>query len=213
MGALETNTTLIYGIHVRESATDGSDFSNAAADYRVLFLGEDGFLHVKDSAGSVTDPYDTTGGGGNPVVYDLERYTAGDISVSSTSAGADVSGVSDVVVAAATGDVVMIGLNCRSETTTANSLRFDVKCITGSTENYVSSLTTTPSGQGISGWFWPASHSSVASGEVLYVVQAADISGGNLTLSLRAWMSGATTTTIAADSDAPLLFWVRNLGQ
>jgi hypothetical protein len=57
MGALETNTTLIYGVHVRESANDGSDFSNAAADYRVLFLGEDGYLHVKDSAGSVTSPY------------------------------------------------------------------------------------------------------------------------------------------------------------
>lgn len=62
MGAPEANTTNIYGIHLRESADDGSDFSNAATDYRVLFLGEDGFLHVKDSAGSVTDPYDTTGG-------------------------------------------------------------------------------------------------------------------------------------------------------
>lgn len=54
MGALETNTTLIYGVHLRESANDGSDFSNAAADYRVLFLGEDGQLHVKDSSGTVT---------------------------------------------------------------------------------------------------------------------------------------------------------------
>ena len=54
MGALEENTTNIYGIHLRESANDGSDFSNGAADYRVLFLGEDGQLHVKDSAGTVT---------------------------------------------------------------------------------------------------------------------------------------------------------------
>lgn len=61
MGALETNTTLIYGIHLRESADDGSDFSNAAADYRVLFLGEDGFLHVKDSSGTVTDAYENSG--------------------------------------------------------------------------------------------------------------------------------------------------------
>jgi len=62
MGTLETNTTLIYGVHVRESANDGSDFTNAAADYRILFLGEDGLLHVKDSSGTVTSPY--TGGGG-----------------------------------------------------------------------------------------------------------------------------------------------------
>jgi hypothetical protein len=55
MGAPEVNTTLIYGIHLRESANDGSDFSNAASDYRVLYLGEDGQLHVKDSAGSIAD--------------------------------------------------------------------------------------------------------------------------------------------------------------
>ena len=40
---------------VQEAATDGSDFGNPAADYRRLFLGEDGALHLKDSAGAVTD--------------------------------------------------------------------------------------------------------------------------------------------------------------
>ena len=45
----------LFGINVRESANDGSDFSNPDTDYRVLFLGEDGQLHVKDSAGTVTD--------------------------------------------------------------------------------------------------------------------------------------------------------------
>jgi hypothetical protein len=39
---------------VQEAADDGSDFSNPDADYRVLFLGEDGALHLKDSAGTVT---------------------------------------------------------------------------------------------------------------------------------------------------------------
>lgn len=45
----------IYGIQLRESANDGSDFSNGDTDYRVVFLGEDGALHAKDSAGTVTD--------------------------------------------------------------------------------------------------------------------------------------------------------------
>ena len=62
MGVPEANTTLIYGVHVRESANDGSDFTNAAADYRILFLGEDGLLHVKDSSGTVTSPYSSSGG-------------------------------------------------------------------------------------------------------------------------------------------------------
>lgn len=44
----------IYGIQLRESANDGSDFSNGDTDYRVVFLGEDGLLHAKDSAGTVT---------------------------------------------------------------------------------------------------------------------------------------------------------------
>jgi hypothetical protein len=45
---------LTYGLTIRESATDGSDFSNPATDYRRLFLGEDGALHLRDSAGNVT---------------------------------------------------------------------------------------------------------------------------------------------------------------
>lgn len=45
----------LFGMTIRESATDGSDFTNPDADYRRLFLGEDGALHLKDSAGSVTD--------------------------------------------------------------------------------------------------------------------------------------------------------------
>jgi len=52
--------TNLFGMTIRESATDGSDFTNPDADYRRLFLGEDGLLHVKDSAGTVSDPY--TGG-------------------------------------------------------------------------------------------------------------------------------------------------------
>jgi hypothetical protein len=39
---------------MQEVATDGSDTSNPDADYRRLFLGEDGALHLKDSAGAVT---------------------------------------------------------------------------------------------------------------------------------------------------------------
>ena len=52
MGAIENEK--VYGLTLRESADDGSDFGNPDADYRRLFLGEDGQLHVKDSAGSVT---------------------------------------------------------------------------------------------------------------------------------------------------------------
>ena len=44
----------LFGITLRESANDGSDFTNPDADYRRVFLGEDGELHKRDSAGAVT---------------------------------------------------------------------------------------------------------------------------------------------------------------
>lgn len=209
MGSLEQNTTLVYGVHIRESANDGSDFSNGATDYRVLFLGEDGLLHVKDSAGVVTEPW--TSGSGNPVVYDIETYTGGDISVTSTTPGDDIANPPDVVVAAATGDVLMIGVSVKRNDADADTLRLDVKFITGATENYLSSGTTTPASLGVAGWFIN-SGSAKASGEILYVVQAADISGGNVTCSIRSWVS-ATGPVLQASSTSPFKFWVRNLGQ
>src|SRR5690349_20220456 len=57
----------IFGIKIRESANDGSDFTSPDADYRMLFLGEDGQLHVKDSAGAVTDIGGTAAGAAYPL--------------------------------------------------------------------------------------------------------------------------------------------------
>lgn len=68
---------LTYGLTVRESADDGSDFPNPAADYRRLFLGEDGNLHLKDSAGTVT----AVGGAGGSVATDTIWDAAGDLAV------------------------------------------------------------------------------------------------------------------------------------
>lgn len=53
MAAIENEK--IYGLKIRESANDGSDFGTPDADYRYLFLGEDGHLHAKDAAAAVTD--------------------------------------------------------------------------------------------------------------------------------------------------------------
>lgn len=50
---------------VQEIANDGSDIAvHPDADYRRLFLGEDGDLHLMDSAGTVTTPNDS--GGSSP---------------------------------------------------------------------------------------------------------------------------------------------------
>lgn len=67
MGAPENEH--IFGVQIRESANDGSDFSNADSDYLIAFLGEDKLWHVKDSAGTVTDPFDSGGGAPDDAQY------------------------------------------------------------------------------------------------------------------------------------------------
>jgi hypothetical protein len=73
---------------VRESANDGSDFSNPSADYRVLFVGEDGDLHLKDSAGTVTDFPEGGGAGstsGIAVLRHVYQRSSADYTTTSTS--------------------------------------------------------------------------------------------------------------------------------
>jgi hypothetical protein len=63
MATLDTAET--PSITLEEVANDGSDLTNPNADHRRLFLGEDGALHLKDSAGSVT----AIGGGSASLTY------------------------------------------------------------------------------------------------------------------------------------------------
>lgn len=193
---------------------EGSAPSTPASTKWRLYFKTDG-VYVIDDAGTETGPLAEApgGGGGNPVVYDIERRTAGDLAITSTSAGNAVGTVGDLVVAAATGDLLMVGLSSRVTDTDGQSMRLDMKFITGATENFVSSLTTSAATTGISQWFCEGGREHAIGGEIPYVVQAADISGGNVTLRLCAWLSGAGSRPLAAQSAAPLVFWVRNLGQ
>lgn len=77
---------LAPGITIRESANDGSDFTNPTADYRRLFLGEDGLLHVKDSSGTVTDPYTS---GGSVTVATGGAVLGGDVTMTTPNTGYD----------------------------------------------------------------------------------------------------------------------------
>lgn len=98
MGAIEDHN--IYGLTVRESATDGSDFTNAPADYRRLFLGEDGLLHLKDSAGTVTNI------GSGDITTDPAWAAKGDLIVGTGNDTAAVltAGTNDYLLSAASGE-------------------------------------------------------------------------------------------------------------
>ena len=63
-------------ILVEEVATDGSATGTPSADFRRLFLGEDGALHLKDSSGTVTAI-----GAGGAVASDAIWDAKGDIAV------------------------------------------------------------------------------------------------------------------------------------
>jgi hypothetical protein len=68
------NDILIPSLTLEEIASDGSTLTNPAADYRRLFLGEDGLLHLRDSAGTVTTP-----SGGTTIATDTIWNAAGDL--------------------------------------------------------------------------------------------------------------------------------------
>ena len=163
---------------------------------------------------SAIDHTGLPGVGGAAVAYDLERYTGGTISVTSTTDGAALSGPGSLVVAAASGDLLDIRVSMLTSSAGSGAdLRIDVATIvSASPVNYVSSLSGTPDTVGVAGWFVPASTRLPITGSVLYVAQAGDISGGNVTLGLRAWCSAVSGRGILASSP-DLLFQVINPGQ
>ena len=50
------NNAEVTSLDLEEVLSDGSTLSNPSADHRRLFLGEDGLLHLRDSAGAITTP-------------------------------------------------------------------------------------------------------------------------------------------------------------
>lgn len=79
MANLKGSENPFPSILIQEAATDGSDTDTPVADFRNLFLGEDGSLHLKDSAAAVT----TVGGAGGAVATDAIWDAAGDLAVGS----------------------------------------------------------------------------------------------------------------------------------
>ncbi len=152
-------------------------------------------------------------GGGSVGAYAIVRYTTGDITLGSGTSPVVLSGPGDCVVAVATGDLLMVGLSARTTDTDADSLSMDAASIVSAAPvNYVSSLTGTPLTTGIPGWYFGSSRVEAAGATHPYVVQAGDISGGNITLRLYYRVSG-TGKVLGASSTVPLVFWVKNLKQ
>lgn len=213
MPALED--AIIYGIQIRESANDGSDFGNADADYRIAFLGEDGVWHVKDSAGAVTEPFTAGGGSGQGLVdFAFATRTAGDVTCSADQIWADVDTGIDLTLTAATGDRLEIGISGCCTGTEAVSLNLTAMSIVSAAP--VNDLATgaAPSNttNGVSGWRIQTGTAFNCTGAFICALQAGDISGGTVTIRLRYRTSSNTNRVLRADTAIPLHWYAKNLG-
>jgi len=156
------------------------------------------------SAGSLTAT-----GSGSIGAFDTKRYTGGDIALTSTSQAA-VSGPTDLVVAAATGDILLVGLAVSPVTNTAASIAFEfATMVAGSPVNYIGARSGTPINIPVQMWLIGSAETSGCGGMYPYTVQAGDISGGNVTLRLYARVSA--NRSINADASNPLDTWVKNV--
>lgn len=165
------STHKAFGLTIRESANDGSDFTNPDADYRRLFLGEDGVLHLKDSAGTVTTPgsglTDPMTTRGDIIIRNSSNVTArlarGSASTVLTSDGTDVAWASP---AAAPPD------------TYETFLSADVTAVSAATWYSHTSLTLTPP----TGDYLAIGHLSMTSASASITYLSAMIAtGGSLT--------------------------------
>ncbi len=209
------SATNLFGMTIRESANDGSDFTNPDADYRRLFLGEDGLLHVKDSAGTVTAPYVTGSGTGQGLVdYGFARRTSGDVTITADAVWANVDTGMDLTLTASSGHTVEVGVSVRCANTTAVSMNFDVVSIVSAApvNSFSTGAAPSDSNDGVAGWRIGSSLNEGRAGSIMYTLQAGDITGGTVVCRLRVRTSSTTNRDITASAVSPLVFWAKNLG-
>ena len=138
--------------------------------------------------------------------------TAGSVTINGT-AWADLPGVGsamDLTVDASAGDVIEAGVNLRwgSEAVIAYLTPWTIN----------NGVVTNPfvaggvGGGGAAGWHGPSGVLNPVAGSVHYTLLSGDIYQGTVTVRLRARTDSAVNKTIAAVSDIPLLFSVKNLG-
>ena len=147
--------------------------------------------------------------------YMQAKRTAGDLTLNSNLAWANVQTGLDLTLAASAGDVIEYSINGLA-ISAAVELYFDV--VTVVSGNPVNSFArdTTPANPstsfGLIGWLCPASVISPISGSVFRTLVSGDISGDNVLLRLRYASSAATNRVINATSASPMHVWARNHG-
>lgn len=131
---------------------------------------------------------------------------SGAVAVGTSVAALWADGSHDVVIAAAAGDVLEVGISQKSSSTNGAYQFLDAATVvSGAPVTYLSSDTGTPNTAGISAWSTSdVSSSRLVTGSVLYTVKSGDISGGQVRLRL---YGRATIARTLHPSSSPAHFW------
>lgn len=139
------------------------------------------------------------------------KRVAGNITLNSTSWAA--VGVPNLTLPAVVGDRIAMSASglIASE---AVELYFDAASIVAAAPvNYVSSEAAAPAALGIQGFFCPSGVNTTIGNVTTFVVQAGDLSGGNVTMELRYKSASAANRTFNASASQPFVWQIMNFGQ
>ena len=180
----------VYGLKIRESADDGSDFGTPDADYRFLFLGEDGDLHLKDASDTVTD----VGGGvaSAPAVVVYTRNSTNYTTTSTTPVDIDGTNLSQAITVAANSRVRVTLVASVAGTSTGNifvDVLVDGTSVSGGEGVNLARPLNTGSVNMPIGFSW--------------ITDA--LSAGARTIKLQWWTSTGTATMYAGAGGGPIL--------
>lgn len=131
--------------------------------------------------------------------------------VATSSASWVTVGITDIVLAAAVGDVIEVGLNTYVPAAAGHVFLDAQTIVGGSPVNSAGSGNAVSSGDdGVSSWLSTSGETGTPSGSVLVTVVSGDLASGAVTL--RLMYRSSATRNFYTPSSRPLRFWAKNLG-
>jgi hypothetical protein len=114
----------------------------------------------------------------------------------------------DIDLEAQDGDVIEYGFSGLASSE-AVAAKLDVQLVDSG--NYISSLTTVPTTNGVTGWYCPASALTPITGSLMYTVTALDIASGKVKLRPM-YLTTGVRTLFTNGTDGALVLTAKNLG-
>jgi len=150
---------------------------------------------------------------GSALTYVEANLTTGDIALGVAGAWTAVDATTDLVVPAAAGDRLLINFDmlCNGGFAGVGTGLDVATIVAGAPVNYVSSRGAAPATNGLPGLYTDPTF-LVSGGSLDYIVQAGDISGGNVTLQFQ-YNNTAAGRIIYASANYPFRWRAVNIGQ